>query len=128
MTLSPEIINFTYIVSAVLFIFGLKMLGHPDTARNGNLLSAVGMAIAIVVTLFAQEIVSFEYIIGAVLLGALVGALAARMVAMTSMPEMVALFNGSGGAASLLVGWAVLYDELLPGAAAGTDLDRKSVV
>ena len=122
MTLSPEIINFTYIVSAALFIFGLKMLGHPDTARNGNLLSAVGMAIAIVVTLFAQEIVSFEYIIGAVVLGAIVGALAARLVAMTSMPEMVALFNGSGGAASLLVGWAVLYDELLPGAATGTDL------
>jgi NAD(P) transhydrogenase subunit beta len=112
MSLSPEVINFTYIACAVLFIFGLKMLGHPDTARRGNLLSAVGMGVAIVVTLFSQQIVSFEYIVGAMIVGALVGALAARMVAMTSMPEMVALFNGSGGAASLLVGWAALYDEL----------------
>ena len=116
MNLSPVFINFTYIISAILFIYGLKMLGHPDTARRGNLLSAIGMAIAIVVTLFAHEIVRFEYIIGAMLAGAIIGALAARMVAMTSMPEMVALFNGSGGAASLLVGWAVLYDELLPSA------------
>lgn len=121
MSLSPVFINFTYIVSAILFIFGLKMLGHPDTARRGNLLSAVGMFIAIVFTLFAQEIVKFEYIIGAMLAGAIIGALAARMVAMTSMPEMVALFNGSGGAASLLVGWAVLYDELLPSAGAAAD-------
>lgn len=116
MNLSPVFINFTYIVSAILFIYGLKMLGHPDTARRGNLLSAVGMAIAVIFTLFAQEIVHFQYIIGAVLAGAIIGVLAARMVAMTSMPEMVALFNGSGGAASLLVGWAVLYDELLPSA------------
>jgi NAD(P) transhydrogenase subunit beta len=114
MTLSPVFINFTYIISAILFIYGLKMFGHPDTARRGNLLSAIGMFIAIVFTLFAQEIVRFEYIIGAMLAGAIIGALAARLVAMTSMPEMVALFNGSGGAASLLVGWAVLYDELRP--------------
>ncbi|HSG89406.1 MAG TPA: NAD(P)(+) transhydrogenase (Re/Si-specific) subunit beta [Pseudomonadales bacterium] len=110
--MSAELINFIYIVSAAMFIFGLKMLGHPETARNGNLLSAVAMFLAIVVTLFSQEIISYEFIIGAMVLGTIVGALAARMVAMTSMPEMVALFNGSGGAASLLVGWAVLYDEL----------------
>ncbi len=121
MTLSPVFINFTYIISAILFIYGLKMLGHPDTARRGNLLSAIGMFIAIVVTLFAQEIIRFEYIIGAMLAGAIIGALAARLVAMTSMPEMVALFNGSGGAASLLVGWAVLYDELLPSAGSAAD-------
>ncbi|MCC5873288.1 MAG: NAD(P)(+) transhydrogenase (Re/Si-specific) subunit beta [Gammaproteobacteria bacterium] len=114
MTLSPVFINFTYIISAILFIYGLKMLGHPDTARRGNLLSAIGMFIAVVVTLFAHEIVRFEYIVAGMLAGAIIGALAARMVAMTSMPEMVALFNGSGGAASLLVGWAVLYDELRP--------------
>ena len=112
MTLSAEVINFAYIASAALFIYGLKMLGHPDTARNGNLLSAVGMFIAIVVTLASQRIVSFEYIIVAMVAGTVIGAAAARMVAMTSMPEMVALFNGSGGAASLLVGWAALYDEL----------------
>jgi NAD(P) transhydrogenase subunit beta len=112
MSLSTEVINFAYIVSAALFVFGLKMLGHPDSARRGNVLSAVGMAIAVVVTLLARDIVTFEYNLGAAVAGAVVGALAARLVAMTSMPEMVALFNGSGGAASLLVGWAALYPEL----------------
>jgi H+-translocating NAD(P) transhydrogenase subunit beta len=101
--------NLSYIVAAVLFIFGLKMLGHPGTARRGNLLSSIGMFIAVVAGLTAEGIVSFEYIIGGVILGSIIGALAARLVAMTSMPEMVALFNGSGGAASLLVGWGTLY-------------------
>ncbi|MDA1299600.1 MAG: NAD(P)(+) transhydrogenase (Re/Si-specific) subunit beta [Proteobacteria bacterium] len=101
--------NLSYIVAAVLFIFGLKMLGHPGTARRGNLLSSIGMFIAVVAGLTAEGIVSFEYIIGGVILGSIIGALAARLVAMTSMPEMVALFNGSGGTASLLVGWGTLY-------------------
>lgn len=103
------IANFAYIVSAILFIFGLKMLGSPATARRGNLLSSLGMLIAIIAGLSAEGIVSYEYIIGGVILGSIIGALAARLVAMTAMPEMVALFNGSGGAASLLVGWATLY-------------------
>ncbi|MBQ63290.1 MAG: NAD synthetase [Gammaproteobacteria bacterium] len=101
--------NFSYILSAGLFIFGLKMLGSPATARRGNLLSSLGMLIAVVAGLTASGIVSYEYIIGGVILGSIIGALAARLVAMTSMPEMVALFNGSGGVASLLVGWATLY-------------------
>jgi H+-translocating NAD(P) transhydrogenase subunit beta len=103
------LVNLSYIVSAVLFIFGLKMLGSPATARRGNLLSSVGMLLAIVVTLLSRQIVDYQYIAIAMLIGAVVGALAARMVAMTAMPEMVALFNGSGGLASLLVGWAALY-------------------
>ncbi len=103
------IANLAYIAAAVLFIFGLKMLGHPNTARRGNLLSAVGMFIAVVAGLTVEEIVSYEYIIGGIMVGAIIGALVARMVAMTSMPEMVALFNGSGGSASLLVGWGTLY-------------------
>ncbi|TVS18580.1 MAG: NAD(P)(+) transhydrogenase (Re/Si-specific) subunit beta [Gammaproteobacteria bacterium] len=115
MSLSPVVINFAYIIAAILFIFGLKMLGSPATARRGNVLSSLGMLIAIVVTLFSQAILSFEYIIIFAVIGAVIGALAARLVAMTSMPEMVALFNGSGGAASLLVGWAALYDQFLPG-------------
>jgi len=103
------IANLSYVVSAILFIFGLKMLGSPATARRGNLLSSVGMLIAVIAGLTAEDIVSYEYIIGGVIIGSIIGALAARLVAMTSMPEMVALFNGSGGAASLLVGWATLY-------------------
>ncbi|MGA1736263.1 MAG: NAD(P)(+) transhydrogenase (Re/Si-specific) subunit beta [Pseudomonadales bacterium] len=120
MNLSAELVNFAYIISAALFILGLKMLGHPDSARRGNLYSAVGMALAIIVTLLADSIVSFEVIALATLGGTVVGALAARLVAMTSMPEMVALFNGSGGAASLLVGWAALYDEILGTSAPST--------
>ena len=120
MNLSAELVNFAYIISAALFILGLKMLGHPDSARRGNLYSAVGMALAIIVTLLADSIVSFEVIALAALGGTVVGALAARLVAMTSMPEMVALFNGSGGAASLLVGWAALYDEILGNSAPST--------
>ena len=101
--------NFSYIVSAALFIFGLKMLGSPATARRGNMFSSLGMLIAVVAGLTDQGIVSYEYIAGGMVLCAIIGSLAARLVGMTSMPEMVALFNGSGGAASLLVGWATLY-------------------
>ena len=105
------IANFSYIVSAALFIFGLKMLGSPATARKGNFLSSLGMLIAVIAGLTAHEIVSYQMIIVGVLIGSIVGALAARLVEMTSMPEMVALFNGSGGGASLLVGWATLYND-----------------
>ena len=108
--MSEQLINLAYIVAAMLFIYGLKQLGSPATARRGNLLSSVGMLIAIVVTLLSKQILEFEWIFGAAVAGALIGFFAARLVAMTSMPEMVALFNGSGGIASLLVGWAALYN------------------
>ncbi len=103
------IINLTYIVSASLFIFGLKMLSSPRTARLGNLLSAFGMLLAIIVTLLGREIVDFRWIGIGLFAGAMIGFFAARLVAMTSMPEMVALFNGFGGIASLLVGWSVFH-------------------
>ena len=100
-----------YVVAAALFIFGLKMLGSPDTARRGNSISSVGMLVAIVSALLGQGIVQYEYIIGGMLVGGAIGAIAARSVAMTAMPEMVALFNGFGGAASLLVGWSALAPD-----------------
>ena len=99
-------INFVYVIAAALFIFGLKMMGHPSSARKGNLLSAVGMLAAIIVTLLDQSILSFEWIAIAVIAGSIVGVFAARLIAMTSMPEMVSLLNGVGGIASLLVAWA----------------------
>ena len=102
------IIQLGYVVAAGLFIFGLKMLGSPDTARKGNGTSAIGMLVAIVAALLDQGIVQYEYILGGMVVGGAVGAVAARTVAMTSMPEMVALFNGVGGAASGLVGVAAL--------------------
>ena len=108
--MSAELINVCYIAAAALFVFGLKQLGSPATAVRGNLLSATGMLIAIVVTLFSKGILEFHWILVAAAVGALIGAVAAQKVAMTAMPEMVALFNGSGGVASLLVGWAALYN------------------
>jgi len=102
------IIQLAYVASAALFIMGLKLLGSAATARKGNTLSAVGMLVAIVAALIDQGIVSYQWIIIGVLVGGLIGAAAARLVQMTSMPEMVALFNGFGGLASLLVGWAAL--------------------
>ena len=105
------IIQLGYVVAAGLFIFGLKMLGSPDTARKGNGTSAIGMLVAIVAALLDQGIVQYEYILGGMVVGGAVGAIAARTVAMTSMPEMVALFNGVGGAASGLVGLSALSLE-----------------
>ena len=108
--MSAELINGIYIIAAVLFIFGLKQMSSPATAVRGNLLSAVGMLLAILVTLAARDIIEYQWIAAAMVLGAIVGFVAAQKVAMTSMPEMVALFNGSGGVASLFVGWAALYN------------------
>ncbi len=103
------LVNLSYVAAAVLFIFGLKMLGSPATARKGNLVSAVGMFIAVVVTLLDQSIIDYKWILAGVVVGGAIGALVARSVEMTGMPEMVALFNGFGGVASLFVGWAALY-------------------
>ena len=86
------------------------MLGHPESARRGNFLSALGMLIAIVVTLLSEGILTWYWIAICAVIGSIIGASAARLVAMTSMPEMVAVFNGFGGAASLLVAWAALFD------------------
>ena len=109
--MNPIYINLAYIAAAALFIFGLKMLASPATARRGNALSSIGMFVAIVVTLTSREIVSYEWIAAGAIVGAVIGAVASRLIAMTSMPELVALFNGSGGAASLLVGWAALHGQ-----------------
>jgi NAD(P) transhydrogenase subunit beta len=87
-----------------LFIFGLKMLGSAETAKKGNLVSAIGMLIAVVVTLLDQNIVDYTWILIGITLGTVIGATAALRVKMTAMPEMVAIFNGFGGIASLLVG------------------------
>ena len=102
------LIQFSFVVAAALFIFGLKQLGSPATARRGNLISSIGMLIAIVSALVDQGIVEYQFILIGIALGAIVGVAAARLVQMTSLPEMVALFNGFGGMASLLVGWAAL--------------------
>jgi NAD(P) transhydrogenase subunit beta len=101
-----DLANLAYLVSAVFFIFGLKELSSAKTARRGNLLAAVGMAIAIVVTLLDKQILDFTYIIAGVIIGGAIGAVSARKVQMTAMPQMVAIFNGFGGGASSLVAMA----------------------
>lgn len=106
-----NVIQFAYIVSAALFIFGLKRLGSPATARSGNAVSALAMLIAMSVALLDQGIVEYQWILIGIAVGAVIGAAAARLVEMTSMPEMVALFNGFGGMASLLVGWAAITPD-----------------
>ena len=103
---SPIFINLSYIFASILFIFGLKMLSSPETAQRGNIISALGMLLAILVTLTQKNIISYEYLLIALVLGIAVGIMASSFVKMTSMPELVALFNGFGGMASLLVGVA----------------------
>ena len=100
------LINSAYILASILFIIGLKMLGRQGTARRGNLLSGVGMLIAIVVTLLDQQVIEYQWIIVGLVAGTVIGLACARSVAMTAMPEMVALLNGFGGLASLIVGAA----------------------
>lgn len=95
-----------YIAASILFVFGLKMLSSPVTARRGNLVSALGMLIAVGVSFTAMAQIRWAWLLAGAGVGAAVGALAARLVKMTSMPEMVGLFNGFGGLASMLVGWA----------------------
>ncbi|MEC4681612.1 MAG: NAD(P)(+) transhydrogenase (Re/Si-specific) subunit beta [Nitrospirota bacterium] len=107
------LINIGYLVAAVLFILGLKGLTHPRTAVRGNLLGAVGMLLAVVLTLTNQHILSYEMIILGLIIGGAIGAALAIKIEMTSMPELVAVFNGFGGAASVLVAGAALLESTL---------------
>jgi len=98
-----------YIAASIFFVFGLKMLSSPNTARKGNMISSVGMLIAVVTALTALSEFRWVWIIAGAGIGSTIGVLAARLVKMTSMPQMVGLFNGFGGLASLLVGWAEFH-------------------
>jgi NAD(P) transhydrogenase subunit beta len=95
--------NLSYLVAAALFIFGLKRLQSPRTARSGNIIAAIGMAIAIIVTLLETNFANWQMILVGGIIGALIGSVAARAVQMTAMPQMVGIFNGFGGGASALV-------------------------
>src|SRR5690625_1341060 len=118
----PDIIQLVYLVATGMFIIGIRRLGSPATARSGNQLAAYGMLIGLVVTLFDYQIISFEYIIGGIVLGSAIGAYAAKKVEMTAMPEMVAIFNGFGGGASALVAWGELARVADPNFLAAQDL------
>ncbi len=107
---SQTIIDLGYIVASILFILGIKMLGKPERARMGNMVSALGMLIAITAVLF-ECCLSYEWVITGIIIGSLIGAIAARTVQMTAMPQMVAVLNGFGGIASLLVGWENFHSQ-----------------
>lgn len=106
---STIFIQIAYLIASVLFIVGIKMLGKTTTARRGNQLSAIAMLIAIAVTLLDSRVLSFTEIFVAILIGSAIGAYYAQKVAMTQMPEMVAIFNGVGGGASVFVAVSEYY-------------------
>jgi proton-translocating NAD(P)+ transhydrogenase subunit beta len=103
LALSQTAINFTYLVAAVLLVVGIRRLSSPPTARSGNVIAAIGMTIAIVFTFLDPDIDSYWLIVVGMAIGAVIGVASARLVKMTAMPQMVALFNGVGGGAAALV-------------------------
>ena len=101
--MSENFVDLAYLLAAALFILGIKGLTRPRTAVRGNMLSATGMLIAVVVTLLDKNVLSYEWIIGGIVLGGVIGAVIASRIQMTAIPQMVALLNGFGGGASLAV-------------------------
>jgi NAD(P) transhydrogenase subunit beta len=114
-----SLINLLYLAAAVLFILGLMGLSHPKTAVAGNMKAATGMLLAIVATLLDRNVIEsgtrgFTLIAAGVALGAIIGAVFALRIRMTAMPQMVALLNGFGGGASVLIAGAALHDAVNP--------------
>ncbi len=108
--MNPDtLMQLVYLLSATLFVFGLKRLGSPATARQGNRLAALAMLVAIVATLVEQDILSWQLIGLGIILGSLIGAFLARSVKMTDMPQLVGVFNGLGGGASGVVAAAEFF-------------------
>ncbi|MCM2257237.1 MAG: NAD(P)(+) transhydrogenase (Re/Si-specific) subunit beta [Vicinamibacteria bacterium] len=107
--------NVAYLVAAVLFILTFKGLAHPRTAVRANAMGAIGMLIAVVVTLFDRHIIGYQHIVLGLLIGSAVGTVMALRVQMTAMPQMVGALNGFGGGASVLVSGAALMDATRPG-------------
>ncbi len=105
-------VNLAYLFASALFILGLKNLSHPRTAVRGNGMGALGMLLAVVVTLLDQRIVGYEIILSGILVGSFVGILLAVKIQMTAMPQLVALLNGFGGMASVLVAGAAYLEEI----------------
>jgi NAD(P) transhydrogenase subunit beta len=100
------ILDFLYLITIILFIIGLKRLSHPDTAKKGNMIAGIGMGAAMLITMFYpmdNSSNNYLWIVGGLILGGAIGYTAAKKVKMTKMPEMVSLFNGLGGACSMLI-------------------------
>ncbi len=113
------LINGLYLIAAIFFTLGIKGLAHPRSAVGGNFLSALGMLIAIIATLLNHEMVSLQWIIVGIAIGSVIGTVIALTIQMTAMPQMVGLFNGFGGGASVLVATAALFEAVTVGSLAG---------
>ena len=111
MTINPNFTTAAYLISAVLFIFSLKGLASPTSARLGNTLGMVGMAIAVATTFFVGHNFIFSLIAGAIILGAIVGTFAAKRVQMTKMPELVALMHSFVGLSAVLIAIAAVFNS-----------------
>ncbi len=118
--LDSVVIPVLYLLSAVLFIVGLKGLTRVRTAQRGNAIAAFAMLLAVVTTLLDLGIVDYRWIVAGLVVGGAIGTVAALKVAMTAMPEMVALFNGFGGGASALVATAIVWTEIIEPQVAGS--------
>jgi H+-translocating NAD(P) transhydrogenase subunit beta len=110
--MTTSLYDFAYLISIILFIIGLKRLSSPDTARNGNLVAATGMGLAILVTLIypVEGGQNYGWVAGGIAVGSLIGITAAKKVQMTAMPEMVSLFNGLGGACAMMISLVEFYN------------------
>ena len=97
------LINLAYLATSVMFIVGLKRMGHPATARQGNFIAAIGMFIAVAATFLDKHVTTYPVVIAGIVVGGVLGYVSAKKVQMTQMPQMVALFNGTGGGAAALV-------------------------
>ncbi len=113
--MNAMVINLFYLLSALLFVLGIKGLTRPKTALRGNRLAAIGMLVAIVVTLLDRQVINYQLVAAGLALGAVIGALMAKRVQMTSMPQMVAILNGLGGGASLGVAAASYFSVMTQG-------------
>jgi proton-translocating NAD(P)+ transhydrogenase subunit beta len=111
----PDFIRSLYIVAFSLFIIDLRLMNHPRTARRGNVIGAIGMAIAVVATLLIESVGDYGLIVLGIAIGTAVGVPAARSVKMTAMPQMVALFNGVGGGAVALISFVEYRESLAAG-------------
>lgn len=120
-----NLVQIAYLISSILFIIGIKLLGKTKDARKGNIISAVGMLLAIVATLVNLDLATFPEMLAAMLLGGAIGLFYARKVEMTQIPEMVALFNGFGGLASLGV---ALSDHFLKSQVQAIEIDTVNSV
>lgn len=104
-----QIIDIIYLIAVVLFVLGIKYMGHPDTARKGNLWAAAGMALAVLATFFTPGLNNIALSVAGIAVGSVAGMLMSNRVKMTDMPQMVSFFNGMGGAAAALIAIAEVY-------------------